>query len=62
MTWFYYKDTSPSDENPLPDFRALRLGPDHPLPDKITATERKSRSPTLAKIKALLGNGLTGIT
>ena len=61
MTWFYCKDTSPADENPLPGFRALRLGPNHHLPDKITATKRKSLAPTLAKIKALLGNELTGI-
>ena len=61
MTWFYCKDTSSADENPLPDFRALRLDTNHPLPDKITAAERRSLAPTLAKIKALLGNGLTGI-
>ena len=61
MTWFYFKDTSLADENPLPGFRALHLETNHPLPDKITVTERKSLAPTLAKIKALLGNGLTGI-
>ena len=59
--WFYCKDTSPDDENALPGFRSLRLGPNHHLPAKITATERKSLAPTLAKIKALVGNGLTGI-
>ena len=61
QTWFYCQDTSPAGENPLPNFRALRLGPNHQLPDKITAAERKTLAPTLAKIKALLGNGLTGI-
>ena len=61
QTWFYCKDTSPADENPLPGFHALRLDTNHPLPDKITAAERKSLAPTMAKIKALLGNGLTGI-
>lgn len=61
MTWFYCKDTSPADENPLPGFRALHLGTNDLLPDKITATERKSLAPTLSKIKALLGNGLTDI-
>ena len=61
QTWFYCQDTSPPDENPLPGFRALRLGSKHPLPDKITAAERKTLAPALAKIKALLGNGLNGI-
>ena len=61
MTWFYCKDSSPANENPLPVFRALRLDTNHPLPNKITAVERKSLAPTLAKIKDLLGNGLTGI-
>ncbi|KAM3240124.1 hypothetical protein ACQJBY_053671 [Aegilops geniculata] len=27
QSWFYYHDTSPADENPLPGFRALRLDP-----------------------------------
>ena len=61
QTWFYCEDTSPAGENPLPGFRATRLGPNHPLPDKITAAERKTLAPTLDKIKALLGNELTGI-
>ena len=61
MTWFYCKDTSPADENPLPGFRALCLEANHPLHDKIIAMEHKSLAPTLAKIKALLGNGLTCI-
>ena len=61
MMWFYCQDTSPAGENPLPGFRALRLGPNHHLPDKMIAVERKSLAPTLAKIKALLGNRLTGI-
>ena len=61
MTWFYCKDTSPAGENPLPGFCALCLDTNHPLPDKITTAEHKSLAPTLAKIKALLGNGLTGI-
>ena len=61
MTWFYCKDASPADENPLPGFCALRLDTNHHLPDKITSAERKSLSPTIAMIKALLGNRLTGI-
>ena len=55
--WFSYKDTSPAGENPLPGFRALHLGPNHHLLDKITPAERKSLAPTLAKTKALLGTG-----
>ena len=59
--WFYCQDTSPADENPLPGFRALCLDSNHLLPDKVTAAERQTLAPTLAKIKALLGNGLNGI-
>ena len=55
------QDTAQAGENPLPGFRALCLGPNHQLPDKITVAERKTLALTLAKIKALLGNGLTGI-
>ncbi|XBH56053.1 hypothetical protein VPH35_077977 [Triticum aestivum] len=61
MTWFYYQDTSPADENPLPGFRPTRLEPTHPLSDKLTAAERQPLLPTINKIKALLGNGLNGI-
>ena len=61
QTWFYCQDTSPADENQLPGFRALRLESNHPLPDKLSTTERKKLAPTFAKVKALLGNGLTGI-
>ena len=51
----------PADESPLPGFRTLRLESNHPLPDKLTAVERLSLSPTIKKIKALLGKGLSGI-
>ena len=61
QTRFYCKDTSPADENPLPGYRVQRLDPKHHLPEKLTAVERKKLSPTIAKVKALLGNGLTGI-
>ncbi|XBI56067.1 hypothetical protein VPH35_037743 [Triticum aestivum] len=61
QTWFYYQDTSPADESPLPGFRALRLEPNHPLPDKLSQAERQPLIPTINKIKALLGNGLNGI-
>ena len=61
QTWFYCQDTSLADENPLPGFCAPRLDSDHPLPNKITAAEQKTFAPTLAKIKALLENGLNGI-
>ena len=39
----------------------MRLESNHPLPYKMTAVERKKLTPTIAKVKALLGNGLTGI-
>ena len=61
QTWFYCQDTSPVGENPLPDFRALRLEPTHPLSDKLTAIERLPLTPKIKRIKALLGNGLDGI-
>ena len=61
QTWFYCHDTSPADENPLPGFRALRLDSNHLLPDKVTAAERQTLAPTMAQVKALLGNGLNGI-
>ncbi|SPT17716.1 unnamed protein product [Triticum aestivum] len=61
QTWFYCQDTSPADESPLPGFRALRLEPNHPLPNKLSQAERQPLIPTINKIKALLGNGLNGI-
>src|SRR4051812_5417324 len=61
LTWFYCQDTSPADENPLPGFRALPLESTHPLPDKLSAAERQKLAPTMVKVKALLGNGLSGI-
>jgi len=45
----------------LPDFRALRLESNHPLPDKLTVVERLPLAPTIRRIKALLGNGLDNI-
>jgi len=61
QTWFYCKDTSPADENPLPGYRDQRLDTKHRLPKKLTAAEHAKLAPTIAKVKALLGNGLTGI-
>lgn len=61
QTWFYCKDTSPDDENPLPGYRAERLDPKHDLPGKLSATEHRKLAPTMEKVKALLGNGLTGV-
>ncbi|SPT19130.1 unnamed protein product [Triticum aestivum] len=61
QTWFYCQATSPADESPLPGFRALRLEPNHPLPDKLSQAEHQPLIPTINKIKALLGNGLNGI-
>ena len=61
QTWFYCKDTSPADENPLPSYHVQRLAPKHHLPEKLTTIERAKVTPTIAKVRALLGNGLTGI-
>ena len=61
QTWFYCIDTSPPDENPLPGYRAHRLSNGHPLPQRLTAKERQAYAPQLAKLRALLANGLTGV-
>ncbi|SPT16162.1 unnamed protein product [Triticum aestivum] len=61
LTWFYYQDTSPADESPLPGFRPSRLEPTHPLSDKLTQAERQPLLPIINKIKALLDNGLNEI-
>ncbi|XP_044318647.1 uncharacterized protein [Triticum aestivum] len=61
QTWLYCQDTSPAYENPLPSFRALCLESNHPLPDKLSAVECQKLAPTMVKVKALLGNGLSGI-
>ena len=50
QTWFYVKDTSPKDENPLPGYRAQRLANTHPLPQRLSAQERASYAPQLAKL------------
>ena len=61
QTWFYRKDTSPANENPLPGYHVQRLDPKHHLPEKLTTVERAKLAPTIAKVKALLGNALTSI-
>ena len=60
QTWFYCKDTSLADENPLPGYRVQWLEPMHQLPEMLTSAERAELTPTIAKVKALLGKGLTG--
>ena len=60
-TWFYCKDTSLADENPIPRFHDQRLNPKHPIPDRLTTAERAKLVPTLSKVRALLGNGLIRI-
>ena len=60
-TWFYCKDTSPADENPMPGFHDQRLNPKHPLPDRLTTAEWAKLAPTFSKVRVILGNGLTGV-
>ena len=60
QTWFYCKDISPSDENPLPGYRAERLDSSYQLTEKLITAEYKL-VPTIRKVQALLGNGLTGV-
>ena len=59
QTWFYCKDTSPADENPLPGYYVEHLDSKHNLPEKLT--ERAKLAPTIAKVTTLLGNDLTGV-
>ena len=51
QTWFYCKDTSRTDEKPMPGYRAERLNAKYLLPDKLSAAERKKRVPTIKKFK-----------
>jgi hypothetical protein len=46
LTWFYCKDTSPVDENPLPGYRSFRLNTHIKLPDRLTTAERVKYAPT----------------
>ena len=61
QTWFYCKHTSPAEENPLSGYRTERLHPKHNLSENLSGAERKRLSPTIVKVKALLGNRITGI-
>ena len=60
-TWFYCKDTSPDDENPLPGFRPEWLSNTHPFPQRLSAKERSKYAPQLSKLRAFMANGLTGV-
>ena len=61
QTWFYCKDTSPEDENPLSGYRAHRLSNTHPLPQHLSATKRASYARQLAKLWAFMANGLSSV-
>ena len=52
---------SPANEKPLPGYRAERLDSKFVLPDKLTAAERKKLIPSIKRVNALLGNGLTRV-
>ena len=45
----------------MPGYRPHRLSNGHPLPRRLTAKEQKTYAPQLAKLRALLANGLTGV-
>ena len=45
----------------MPGYRPHRLRNSHPLPQRLTAKERQTYAPQLAKLWALMANGLTGI-
>ena len=61
QTWFYCRDTSPEDENPLPGFRDHRLSNTHPMPQRLSSSERAKYAPQIAKLRAFMANGLTGV-
>ena len=61
QTWFYCQNTAPAEENPLPGYRPHRLSNNHPLPQRLSAKDRQAYAPQLAKLRALLANGLTGV-
>lgn len=61
QTWFYCQDTSPANEKPQPGYRPDRLDSKFALPNKLTVAERKRLIPSIKRINALLGNGLTGV-
>ncbi|SPT18612.1 unnamed protein product [Triticum aestivum] len=61
QTWFYLKDTSPTDENPFPGYRPHRLSNTHPFPQRLTSKERSNYAPQLSKLRAFMVNGLTGV-
>ena len=53
-TWFYFNNTAPTTENPLPGYRAGRLPADFDPPSKIILEEHAEAFPFLSKAKALL--------
>ncbi|XP_037478723.1 uncharacterized protein LOC119355935 isoform X4 [Triticum dicoccoides] len=61
QTWFYCKDTSPTDENPLPGCHPHCLSNTHPFPQRLTAKERATYAPQLSKLRAFMANGLAGV-
>ena len=60
-TWFYCQDMSPANKKPLPGYCVERLDSKFVLPDKLTTGERKKLIPSIKRINALLGNGLTRV-
>lgn len=59
-TWFYCKNTAPEGEHPLPGYRSTRLPHGKVYPGKLTAIEKAETKKNVAKIGALVANGLTG--
>lgn len=45
----------------MPDYRVERLDAKYSLPDKLSVAECKKLIPTIKRVQALLGNGLTGV-
>ena len=61
QTWFYCRNTAPDDENHLPGYRLHRLTNKHAVPQRLTAKERASYAPQLAKLGAFVANELIGV-
>ena len=60
-TWFYCKNSTLAEENPLPGYRPYRLSINTELPGRLTTTEHAQYVPTFSKIRALIANGLTRV-
>lgn len=60
-TWFYYKNTTPEGENPLPGYRPSQHSTSTKYPGWASQEEREQIAGIYPRLRALLANGLTGV-